>query len=76
MQAERLRPDLVMDVRIPGMGGIRAAPEIGTRPLPTIVVVITGKKLDGLSDTAIAESVPWHRLSPTLLTRVWEDHRV
>jgi CheY-like chemotaxis protein len=74
--AERLRPDLVlMDVRMPGIGGIEAARRIALRGLQTIVVLVTAGPLpgDGSCDCA-AEIVPKEALCGGLLRRLWEDY--
>lgn len=75
-QAARLAPDLVlMDVRMPGIGGIEAAKRIGGHAARSIVVLITGAEfpIDLPTGTA-AEILPKHRLSPGCLRRLWQDH--
>jgi two-component system, NarL family, invasion response regulator UvrY len=75
-RAERLRPDLVlMDVRMPGIGGIEAARQIASRGLRAIVVLVTAGPLpsDDRRDFA-AEIVPKEGLCGGLLRRLWEDY--
>lgn len=75
-QAESLRPDLVlMDIRLPGIGGIEAARQIASRGLRPIVVLVTAGPLpsDGRPGCA-AEIVPKERLCGALLRRLWEDY--
>ena len=76
-QTERLRPDLVlMDTRMPGIGGIEAARQIASRGLPAVVVLITAGELPSdIPGGAPTEIVPKHELSRRLLRRLWEDHR-
>jgi DNA-binding NarL/FixJ family response regulator len=75
-QAARLRPDLVlMDIRMPGIGGIEAARMIASRSLPTIVVLVTGAELpDAVSDGPAAEILPKDRVNPTSLVRIWDQY--
>jgi DNA-binding NarL/FixJ family response regulator len=75
-QAARLEPDLVlMDVRMPGIGGIEAARRIGRHAAPSIVVLVTGAELPtDLPRGPAAEILPKHRLSPASLRRLWHDH--
>ncbi len=76
-QTERLRPDLVlMDVRMPGIGGIEAARQIASRRLPAVVVLTTAGELPSdVPGCPPTEIVPKAELSRKLLRRVWEDHR-
>jgi chemotaxis response regulator CheB len=75
---ENLAPEFVlMDVAMPGMGGIAAARVIRRRQ-PTVAVVLIS--IDDLArgDDAEGESVPAVRkqdLLPGLLRRLWEQHR-
>ena len=75
-QAERLRPDLVlMDVRMPGIGGVEAARQIASRGLPAIVVLVTaGQRPSDASPGGAAALVPKERLCGALLRRLWEDY--
>jgi DNA-binding NarL/FixJ family response regulator len=75
-QAARLKPDLVlMDVRMPGIGGAEAARRIGAIIAWSIVVLITGADLPThLPNGTAAEILPKHRLSPASLRRLWQDH--
>jgi DNA-binding NarL/FixJ family response regulator len=75
-QSDRLRPDLVlMDIRMPGIGGIRAAQGIALLRIPTVVVLVTADEgeHEGSYDGA-AEIVPKRRLTQALLRRLWQDH--
>jgi CheY-like chemotaxis protein len=75
-QAELLRPDLVlMDVRMPGIGGVEAARQIASRGLSAIVVLTTaGPLLSDGSRGSAAEVVPKEGLCGGLLRRLWEDY--
>ncbi|MFZ0975703.1 MAG: response regulator transcription factor [Solirubrobacteraceae bacterium] len=75
-QVELLRPDLVlMDVRMPGIGGIEAARQIALRGLLAIVVLVTAGQLPcDASSGAAAEIVPKEGFCGALLTRLWNDY--
>ena len=75
-EVERLRPDLVlMDVRMPGIGGVEAARQIGSRGLRAIVVLITAEEPPSCADVGtVAEVVPKRRLSGAVLKRLWERY--
>ena len=66
---------VLMDVRMPGIGGVEAARQISSRGLSAIVVLVTADELpcERRPGTA-AEIVSKHRLSRTLLRRLWEDY--
>ena len=75
-RAERLRPDLVlMDVRMPGIGGVEAARQIASHGLRAIVALVSAGPLpsDGACGVA-AEIVPKEGLCGGLLRRLWEDY--
>ena len=74
--AARVRPDLVlMDVRMPGIGGIEAAARIASQTLPPVVILVTGADLPtGVPDTTAAEILAKQRLNRGSLRRVWQDH--
>jgi DNA-binding NarL/FixJ family response regulator len=72
---ERLAPRLViMDKRMPGMGGIRAARRIRERH-PEIVVILAS--VEDPTPAALAESdavafLPKRQLSPRAILNIWE----
>jgi DNA-binding NarL/FixJ family response regulator len=75
-QAEHLRPDLVlMDVRMPGIGGVEAARQIGSRGSSAVVVLITTERppFDVGLGRAV-EIVPKQGLCGALLRRLWHDY--
>jgi DNA-binding NarL/FixJ family response regulator len=76
--AHELRPDMVlMDVRMPGIGGLKAAERIkATRP-PTLVVLISSTHPDELPhESASCFTLVWKsRLGPRLLDEIWTQHQ-
>jgi CheY-like chemotaxis protein len=74
--AERLRPNLVlMDVRMPGIGGVEAARQIASRGLRAIVVLLTAgpPPSDGGPGCAV-EVVPKETICGALLRRLWTEY--
>jgi DNA-binding NarL/FixJ family response regulator len=75
----RLRPDIVLlDVRMPGLGGIEAARRIKMRFAATLVILISTVHPDELPielrDSG-ADSVIWKsELEPRLLDEIWRRH--
>lgn len=78
--ARQLQPDMVlMDVRMPGLGGINAAKRIKAGRPSTLVVLISTThpselrlKLDDIS----ADAVIWKsELEPKLLDEIWLRHQ-
>ena len=75
-QTGRLRPDLVlMDVCMPGIGGIEAAAQIAAQVMPPVVLLITaaGLAADIPRGTA-TEILAKNRLSRESLIQLWEVH--
>jgi DNA-binding NarL/FixJ family response regulator len=76
--AHELRPEMVlMDVRMPGIGGLKAAERIKANQPPTLVVLISSTHPDELSrESASCFTVIWKSvLGPRLLDEIWTQHR-
>lgn len=71
--AARVEPDLVlMDVRMPGLGGAEAARRIVEARGSTVVVLITAGS-DGSAVPAGPETIDKWSLSPSTLRQLWES---
>jgi len=78
--AQRLEPDVVLlDVRMPGLGGIEAAKRIKTRQPSTLVILISTVHPDELPvevhERRIAAVIWKGELEPKLLDELWLRHR-
>lgn len=78
--ADELQPEIVvMDVRMPGMGGISAAKQIKVSHPSTLVLLISTTPPDELpreADDCGADAVIWKsQLGPKLLDEIWIRHR-
>lgn len=76
---ERLRPELVLlDVRMPGCGGIEAARRITAAHPETVVVLISIEDSEELSEDAYrsgaAALVRKQDFGPAMLRSIWEAH--
>ena len=75
-QTERLLPDLVlMDVRMPGIGGFEAARRISGLGLPAVVVLVTGDLPPASTAGAPAGVVAKRSLTRSVLKRLWAERR-
>ena len=77
--AERFRPDLVLlDVRMPGIGGIEAARRIREDHPGTVVVLISIEDSGELAEdgraSGAAAFVRKQDFGPALLRSIWEAH--
>jgi DNA-binding NarL/FixJ family response regulator len=74
--AAQLKPDLVLlDVRMPGLGGLQAARTIASNGWAGAVVLITGEDLlDAAPAGGAAEILPKRQLNPVSLRRLWSQH--
>jgi DNA-binding NarL/FixJ family response regulator len=71
--AERVQPDLVLiDVRMPGVGGVEAARAIQAARRSTVVVLITAGAETSWSESSLEAIDKWS-LSPSTLQRLWES---
>jgi len=78
-EVERLQPELVLlDVRMPGMGGIEAARRITEAHPGIVVVLISIEGSDEVAEDAHASGaaalVRKQEFGPALLRRIWEAH--
>jgi two-component system, NarL family, invasion response regulator UvrY len=77
--ADELHPDLVlMDVRMPGIGGIAATRAIKSAGAPTVVVLVSTTHPDQLraaAEESLADAIVWKsNLRPQVLEELWQDH--
>jgi DNA-binding NarL/FixJ family response regulator len=68
----RLQPDLVlMDLRMPGIGGVEAARRMLAQTPAPLVVLVTGADVpEDVPDGAVI--LPKQRLNPAALRQIWE----
>jgi two-component system, NarL family, invasion response regulator UvrY len=77
--AARLRPDMiVMDVRMPGVGGIAAARHIKHEQPSTVIVLVSATHPDDLRAQIapeVVDAIIWKsELGPTHLNEAWRQH--
>jgi DNA-binding NarL/FixJ family response regulator len=77
--AQALRPDIVlMDIRMPGIGGIKAAELIKAASQATLIVMISTTHPDEIPPRAydsFARAVLWKStLMPEALDEIWRQH--
>ena len=78
-EVERLQPELVLlDVRMPGIGGVEAARRITAAHPETVVVLISIEDAADFAEDAhmcgVAAFVRKQELGPRLLRSIWETH--
>ena len=78
-EVERLQPQLVLlDVRMPGIGGLETARRIAATHPRTVVVLISIEDPEQFAEDAIAcgaaALLRKQDFGPALLRRVWEAH--
>lgn len=76
---DRVHPDLVLlDVRMPGIGGIEAARRIADEHPEVVVVLISVDDRESIGEAAetsgAAELIGKQRFGPTLLRELWQRH--
>ena len=76
---DHLRPDLVLlDVRMPGIGGIEAARRIAGEHPEIVVVLISVDDRDSIGEAAAksgaAELIGKQRFGPKMLRQLWSKH--
>jgi two-component system, NarL family, invasion response regulator UvrY len=73
---ERLRPELVLlDVRMPGCGGVEAARRITAAHPETVIVLISMEEFsEDAQASGAAALVRKQDLGPAMLRRIWEAH--
>ena len=75
--AARLAPRLViMDVRMPGMGGVEATRRLKASHPDVVVVLVSvdGSDVDGLDSCGAAAFLRKEQLSPQGLGAAWDEH--
>ena len=80
LAVERLAPQLILlDVRMPGLGGIEVARRLhSAHPEMLVVLISIEESIDIPSAAQLGDSVPLVRkqdFGPRLLKRLWRDHR-
>ena len=76
--AAELRPDLVLlDVRMPDVGGIEVARRLSTMHPEVVVVLISIEERIDVPSAALLDSIPLVRkqdFGPRLLRKLWSEH--
>ena len=76
--ADRLRPQLVlMDIRMPGIGGFEATRRLTATHPDTVVVLVSvdGRDADAVRSSGAAAVVRKQELSAGALSEAWDAHR-